>query len=83
MLEEYPHCCLESPQMPVLENTDTSFDFSANKRTCEFYLSQALEAIKAAQRHQDWDRYSLKAYYGSDICLEDGLSALQAAIAKD
>ncbi len=69
--------------MPDLDNADTSFDFGTQKRSCEFYLQQALEAIQSAQRHQDWDRYSLKAYYGCDICLEDGLTALQAAIAKD
>lgn len=63
--------------------TDYSFHSYAAKPTCEFYLKQALEAIKAAQNHQDWDRYSLKAYYGCDLFLEDSLTAIQASLSKD
>lgn len=79
---EYEYCCLES-QMPDPINADTSFNFGSHKRSCEFYLQQALEAIKQAQTHQDWDKYSVKTYYSCDLNLEDAVVALQASIAED
>jgi hypothetical protein len=79
---EYLYCCLES-QMPDPLDADMTFDFGSHERSCDFYLKQALKAIQLAQSHQDWDKYSLKAYYGCDICLEDGLIAIQTAITVD
>jgi len=79
MQPEYPYCCLES-QMPDPIYADTSFDFSV-KHSCEYYLKQALEALKQAQNHENWDKYSLKTYYATDMNLEDSLTVLQAAIA--
>ena len=80
MNAEYPYCCLES-QTPDPTNPDISFDF-ASKHSCEYYLKQALEALKMAQKHENWDKYSLKTYYATDMNLEDGLIVLQAAIAQ-
>lgn len=53
------------------------------KQTCEDYLKAALEALQKAQNHENWDKYSLKVYRDTDMNLEDALSILQAAIAKD
>jgi len=79
METEHPYCCLES-QMPDPADADISFDF-ASKHSCEFHLRQALEALQMAQNHENWDKYSLKVYYATDMNLEDGLTVLQAAIA--
>ena len=80
METEFPYCCLES-QMPDPTNADTSFDFDS-KHSCEYYLKQALEALKQAQNHENWDKYNLKVYYATDMNLEDGLTVLQAAIGQ-
>jgi len=80
METEYEYCSLEG-QMPDPLNSDTSFVF-ASKHSCEFYLKQALEALQMAQNHENWDKYSLKTYYATDMNLEDGLTVLQAAIAQ-
>ncbi len=81
MEHEYPHCCLHS-QMPNPDNADVSFDFDT-KHSCDFYLGQALEALKKAQNHENWDKYSLKVYYDIDLNLEDAVIILQAAVAKN
>ncbi len=78
---EYPYCCLES-QMPDPINADTSFDFPT-KHSCAFYLAQALEVLKMAQNHENWDKYSLKTYYSIDMNLEDSLIILQAAVSQE
>jgi hypothetical protein len=78
METEFPYCCLES-QMPDPTNADTSFDFPT-KHSCEFYLTEALAALKQAQNHENWDKYSLKTYYSVDLNLEDALVAVQAAV---
>jgi hypothetical protein len=80
MPTEYEYCSLEG-NLPDLEDADTCFDF-ASKHSCEYYLKQALEALKQAQSHENWDKYSLKVYYATDLNLEDGLIVLQAAIAQ-
>ncbi|MBW4450826.1 MAG: hypothetical protein KME38_29390 [Spirirestis rafaelensis WJT71-NPBG6] len=80
MQPEYEYCTLEG-NLPDPIDADTSFDFSAN-HSCEYFLTQALEALKQAQNHENWDKYSLKTYYATDLNLEDGLIVLQAAIAE-
>jgi hypothetical protein len=77
MQPEYEYCTLEG-NLPDLANADASFDFDS-KHSCEYYLKQALEALKQAQNHENWDKYSLKVYYATDLNLEDGLILLQAA----
>ena len=77
----HEYCTLEG-NLPDPANADTSFDF-ASKHSCEFYLKQALEALKTAQNHENWDKYSLKTYYATDMNLEDSLIILQAATTQD
>jgi len=81
METEYEYCSLEG-NLPDPINPDTSFDFPT-KHSCEFYLKQALEALKMAQNHENWDKYSLKTYRIVDMNLEDGLNILQAAVVQD